>query len=274
MATALRPLAPGSLDRFIKPHAPLQFAAVAVPYTPSSALSNAAFKPPGEGPFPTVLVVPSCGGVANPALRERVAEIVGAGYLTLVLDSFEPRGQKNCRSNVITNPLVWRDATDALAHLQKLPGVDVNRIYQVGYSMGAFAAAVLASPSVMAYFESPYRFRATVGWYGSCGEHPRPESRASQWLRADTDRPVLLLMADADRETPLQPFCFPVMEELKAAGKPVFWHIYGNGTTHAWDNRKGYVLEANGWGERVENRYDPEATLDATQRTLAFLKAN
>lgn len=273
MAAALSPLTPGSLDRFIKPFEPLKFATEVKTLSLFSSLGNAIFKPEGEGPFPSIVVTHSCGGVDVPQLRERMKELLNAGYLVLMLDSFKPRGQKDCRNGVITNPLVWRDVVDALAHLHTLKEVDESRIYQVGYSMGSFSAAALSSPSVNAYFNSPHRFRASVGWYGSCGYQTNPGARASHFLRADTDRPVLLLMADADKEASIRPFCFPLLEELKAAGKPVDWHIYGDRTTHAWDMRSGYTM-TNGWGEMVVNNYDAKATDDATQRTLEFLKKN
>ncbi len=271
---ASRPLAPGSLDAFIKPFEPLRFATEVKTLSVFSSLGNAVFKPDvGEGPFPSIVVTHSCGGVDTAALRERMQELLDAGYLVLMLDSFKPRGQKDCRNNVVRNPLVWRDTLDALAHLHTLKEVDKTRIYQVGHSMGAFTAAVVASPSVHAYFGSPYRFRASVGWYGSCGFQASPTAPVSHFLRFDTDRPVLLLMAEADRETPIRPFCYPLMEDLKAAGKPVEWHVYGNGVTHAWDVRAGYSL-TTGFGETVVNRFDAEATRDATRRTLDFLRTH
>lgn len=271
MAAALRALPPGILDRFIKPFEPLKFSTEVKTLSVFSSLGNAVFKPEGDGPFPSIVVTHSCGGVDQPQLRERMKELLEAGYLVLMLDSFKPRGQTECRNGVITGPLVWRDIVDALAHLHTLKEVDKSRIYQVGYSMGSISAAALSSPSVNDYFKSAHRFRASVGWYGSCGSQPTPSANVSHVLRADTDRPVLLLMADADKETPIRPFCFPLLEEMKAAGKPVDWHIYGGTTTHAWDVRSGYTM-TNGWGELVVNTYDAKATEDATRRTLEFLR--
>jgi dienelactone hydrolase len=271
---ASRPLAPGSMDAFIKPFEPLRFATEVKTLSMFSSLGNAVFKPDtGGGPFPSIVVTHSCGGVDTPALRERMQELLAAGYLVLMLDSFKPRGQKDCRNSVVRNPLVWRDTLDALTHLHTLKEVDKNRIYQVGFSMGAFTAAVVASPSVHAYFGSQHRFRASVGWYGSCGFQGAPTAPVSHFVRFDTDRPVLMLMAEADRETPLSPFCYPLLDDLKAAGKPVYWHVYGAGVTHAWDMRSGYSM-TTGFGETVVNRFSAETTLDATRRTLEFLRSN
>lgn len=272
LEAASRTLSPGSLDRYITPFAPLKFATEVKTLGLFSSLGNAVFKPNDTmGPFPAIVVTHSCGGVDTLALRERMKELLEAGYLVLMLDSFEPRGQKDCRNGVVLNPLVWRDTIDALAHLHTFAEVDKSRIYQVGYSMGAFTAAVVASPSVMSYFGSVHRFRASVGWYGSCGFQAGPTAPPSSFLRFDTDRPVLMLMAEADRETPIKPFCYPLLEALKTAGKPVEWYVYGAGTAHAWDVRSGYTI-VNGFGETVVNRYDAEATKDATRRTLEFLR--
>jgi dienelactone hydrolase len=273
MAAALRPLPPGSFDRQINPFQALKFASEAKTFSAFSNLSNAIFKPEGDGPFPAIVVTHSCGGVNAPQLKERMKELLDAGYLVLMLDSFTSRDQKDCRNGVVTGPLVWRDVVDALAHLNTLKDVDPKRIYQVGYSMGSQSAAALSSPSVNAYYKSAYRFRASVGWYGGCGYQMSPKTNVAHVLRADTDRPILLLLAEADRETPTRPFCFPLLEELKAAGQPVQWHIYESGTTHAWDSRSGYSF-TNGWGELIVNRFDPQATQDASRRTIEFLKSN
>lgn len=271
VAAASTRLVPGQFDAVLAPHAPLKFDAEAKSLGAFSSLGNSVFKPEGNGPFPTVLVVHSCGGVRTPALRERAKELLAAGYLVLMLDSFQPRNQRDCRNGVITSPVVWRDALDALAHLQSLPAVDKARIYLVGFSLGSIAAAALSSPSLRQAFGSAHRFRAMVGWYGSCG-YPatQPSGRPSHFLRGDTDTPTLLLMADGDRETPIRPFCFPLLEELKASGKPVEWHIYGAPTTHAWDVRSGYSMTTR-WGDSVVNNFDAGASDDATKRTLEFL---
>jgi len=272
IAAASARLAPGQFDQVVAPHAPLKFEAEIKSLGAFSSLGNSVFKPEGAGPFPAALVVHSCGGVGTPALRERAKELLEAGYLILMLDSFQPRNQRDCRNGVITSPVVWRDALDALAHLRALPAVDKDRIYLVGFSLGSIAAAALSSPSLRAAFGSSHRFRATVGWYGSCGYPPvQPSSAASHFLRADTDTPTLLLMADGDRETPIRPYCFPLLDELKASARPVEWHVYGAPTTHAWDVRSGYTMSTR-WGDTVANRFDAGATADAMKRTLEFLQ--
>lgn len=267
----LLPLQPGEFDAVVKPFKPLKFSDEAKALGLFSNISNGVFKPDGNGPFPAIVLVHSCGGISPPQLRERAKELLDAGYVVLMLDSFGPRNQTNCRNGVIKSPLVWRDTLDALAHLHTLPVVDKQNIFQVGYSLGSISAAALSSPSMVEHFGGQYRFKASVGWYGSCGYQAQASAPNHYFVRTDTDRPLLLLMAEADRETPIDRFCFPLLENMKAAGKPVDWHVYGNGVTHAWDVRSGYSLTTS-WGEQVVNRFDAQATADATQRTLAFLK--
>jgi dienelactone hydrolase len=55
-------------------------------------------KPSGSGPFPAVVVLFGCEGVANPdpldgkQQTQWIERLVGWGYAALVLDSFTPRG--------------------------------------------------------------------------------------------------------------------------------------------------------------------------------------
>ncbi|UUZ68442.1 dienelactone hydrolase family protein [Polaromonas sp. P2-4] len=223
-----------------------------------TAMSNTVFKPKGQGPFPAVVLLHTCGGIRPPHIRQHAGELLAAGYAVLILDSHGPRGFDTCRKKPIPFAVGVLDAYAGLAHLAALPMVNKDRIYLAGYSYGGSVAALLASPQSATTFGSPLRFRATVAHYTHC---VRP-SRA-RLLLADTDRPVLMLMGQSDTETP-PASCFPLIEELRAAGAPVKWHIYP-GMTHGWDKQgeasNGYV-------------YDEEAALDATRRMLEFLDDN
>lgn len=224
---------------------------------------------PGGAALPAVVLVPTCGGT-KASTRERMKEFLAAGYAVLTVESYKPRFTPSCRANVVTAPVVLKDTYAALAALQTVPWVAKDRIFQVGYSMGAFAAAWVSSPSNAANSQSAYRFRASVGHYGSCSFQGSAQFIVMPFLRRDVDRPVLMLMSDGDVETP-SAACFPLLEELKAAEKPVSWHLY-SGVTHAWDQSEsnGYSF-TNGWGKQVVYRHDPATTQDATRRTMEFL---
>jgi dienelactone hydrolase len=88
-------------------------------------------------------------------------------------------------------------------------------------------------------------------------------------LSADSDRPVLMLMAELDIETPPQ-LCFPLLEQMKASGKDVSWHIFSN-TTHGWDKAEnnGYVYRSSA-GASMTYKYDAAVTKEATARMIDF----
>jgi len=238
-----------------------------------SSIANSVFKPAGAGPFPAVVILHSCGGVSRPHVRERMVELLDAGFVVLPLDSFGPRGfSSSCAGNpkqvsVATTVL---DAYAALDHLGNIPIVDPSRIYATGYSWGALVTPMLASPQSAAAIGSKTRYRALVSNYGACSFQRSPTAPRTRFLQNDIDRPVLMLMASEDKEyKPAD--CFPQLEELKATGKQVEWNIYP-GTHHAWDQRdhNGSVKVTTGWGEVSIYLYSADATRDSTKRMIDF----
>lgn len=220
-------------------------------------VANTIFKPSGAGPFPAVVLMHTCGGLKggpNAHMKQHAQESLAAGYVVLVIDSFGPRGFDNCSTRVLGRSSGIADAYAALAFLAAKPFVDAGRIYQAGYSWGAFISTLLASPQSATLVGAERRFAATVANYGSCA------FKGKQLLLQDMDRPLLMLMGGRDDEVPAAP-CFPLLDDLKAAGKPVQWHVYPN-ATHAWDKsgqaNRGYV-------------FNPTIAKDATARMLGFL---
>lgn len=239
----------------------LTFPAASRPWGTPSRDGNDIFRPEGAGPFPVAVVAHTCGGI-EPHIYDRAKELLDAGYMVLVLDSYTSRRHfVVCTAAGVGAPRGYKDAYDALSHLKKLPDADPERIYLVGFSLGSFVAAVMSSPSVAQRLGSAHRFRATVGWYGSCKYEP---IRGPTWelIRQDTDKPVLLLMAKNDTETPVAD-CEARLSKLQANGQPVSWVVLPD-VTHAWDksnDRRGYV-------------YSAPATRDAMKRTLEFFAAH
>lgn len=234
--------------------------------TTAGALANRVYAPEGTGPFPAVVLNHTIGGVSQHLLVQAKA-LIEAGYAVLLVDSYGPR---DIRPGAVLFPAeIAKDAYDALAHLGRQPYIDSARIYQAGYSLGALASGLLASPEGAQTFKAAGRFRATAGHYGTCTLQAQPSAPGLDLLTTDSDRPVLMLMADGDIETPPQA-CFPLLEQMKAAGKDVQWHIYPN-TTHGWDKAEnsGYVYRSP-TGATMTYRYDAEVTRDATARMIAF----
>ncbi len=240
-------------------------------FTSAQALANRVYTPAGDGPFSAV-VVNQTKSISNHLLVQAKA-LVEAGFAVLVVDTFGPRDYKAGVSEPLPAEFA-KDAYDALAHLRTLPYIDKERIYQTGFSFGGMAAALLASPEGADALKAVGRFRATVGHYGSCrmaSPYAGGKTNATylDMLSADSDRPLLMLMAELDIETPPSN-CFPLLDEMKAAGKPVEWHIYPN-TTHAWDKAEhnGFVYRTTS-GETMTYRYDAAITQDATRRMIGF----
>lgn len=244
-----------------------------------TALSNHTFKPAGDGPFAAVVLMHTCGGIHNPHMREHGQSLLAAGYVVLMLDSFEPRGQKNCSGGALSTQAGVVDAYAALHFLARQAFVDPARIYQAGYSWGGLVSALLASPQSVglaaaaalaaptaptaptapaapaaaaatsasgatpapATAAAPLRFAATVAHYATC----TIEARYPFVLR-DLDRPLLMLLGEQDSELP-PASCFPLLQELQAAQRPVHWQVLA-GASHGWDKRgqadRGYVYNA------------------------------
>jgi dienelactone hydrolase len=230
-------------------HADLKFSGDAKNLGSFSTLENAIFQPDGVDPFPAIVLVHSCGGI-NERSRYWTEEFLKRGYVVLVIDSFSSRGVKtNCGpKRRVSVARSVKDAFDALAHLQKLDFVDAKRIGLVGTSWGG-AVGHLASSKLWAdALSGSPRFGAIVSLYGDC----RSPSSGANLLREDVDRPLLVLMGDADKETPPAD-CLPTLHILKERGAPVEWHIYP-GATHVWDS------------------YSTETTKDSGRRIFEFME--
>jgi hypothetical protein len=116
---------------------------------------------------------------------------------------------------------------DASSYLSKLDFVDADRIALAGF-----------------YFPPP----------------AGPQRSGIEFLKPDTDRPLLVLMGGADNETPPAD-CLPRLTALKDQGVPVEWdrsELNGN-TKKDWR------------GETITYRYSKEATADSTRRAFEFL---
>jgi dienelactone hydrolase len=214
-----------------------------------STLGNSVFRPDGVGPFPALVLVHTCGGI-NDRSTYWTETFLKRGYAVLVIDSLGPRDVKtNCGRprRRVTPARGVKDAFDALGHLQKLDVVDARRIGLVGMSWGGAVGHRASSKLWAEALSGGSRFGAIATLYGNC----RTPS-GNNHLRDDVDRPLLVLMGDADTETPPTD-CMPKLHILKERGAPVEWHVYP-GATHAWD------------------RHSKEATDDSGRRIFDFME--
>src|SRR5262249_14833198 len=94
-------------------------------------------RPVGSGPFPAVVLLPGCDGVAEPLDQNWGMRLADWGYLTLTLDSVSPRGLKNiCGGG--GRPDMQFDAYRALDFLAGKQFVDAKRVAVLGFSYGGF----------------------------------------------------------------------------------------------------------------------------------------
>ena len=235
----------------------------------------AIYKPAGTGPFPAVVLLHSCGGVRSEIL-EWAKRSLDKGYVVFVLDSLGPRGLKsNCYPPTTVYPSRGvRDVFQAREHLKKFPFVDANRIALIGFSFGATVTLIASnSEGANALSVDGGRFNAAVAFYPMCNFPGTPKYPGSyEYLRQTTDKPLLVLMGEADNETPPSE-CLPRLDALKAKGAPVESHLYP-ATTHCWDcESNGGKSKIDFLGNAISYRYDRAVTDDSARRTFEFLES-
>lgn len=221
-------------------------------------LFRSLYLPQGEGPFPAVVLLHTCAGVHSHLVQWAHALRAG-GYAALVVDSFTPRGaQSVCGNWAVTVDEVAMDAFAALRHLRDRPGIDRDRIGVMGFSYGGMAALRVASARYRRAAGTP-GFRAAVSLYPVCVS-PRPDwSPATQErltnLYGDVETPTLILIGDADVDTPnVSANCADAVAALLRGGRPVDIKLYA-GAGHAFDQS---------WAHHAE------AAADAEKTSLAF----
>lgn len=231
----------------------------------------AIYKPEGAGPFPALVIHHSCGGVRSEIL-DWAKLAYEKGYVVFVLDSLGPRGLKtNCYPPTTVYPSRGlKDAMHALAHLKTFPFVDKDRIGFIGFSWGASVGLLASSDESASAFGAGDRFTAVVAAYPMCyfGGTQRIKTTV-EYLRLDTNKPLLVLMGEADNETPPAD-CLRRLEELKGRSMPVEWYVYP-GTTHCWNcSSINGQSKVDFQGNRVIYRYSREATEDSVKRAFDF----
>jgi dienelactone hydrolase len=213
--------------------------------TQGQRLSGILQKPSGDGPFPAVVLMHGCGGI-QPGNELWATDLTRWGYVTLLVDSFTPRGLKEICTNFGRLGVADRvsDAYAALDYLRKLPFVDKDRVALMGWSHGA--RVVIAA--MWEHRRPPTTgFRAGVALYPYCEHYSRIYA------------PILILIGDADDWTPAvlcDVFKHDSMVEVK---------VY-RGAPHSFDNPgppRTYLGHVLG--------YDHAATADARKTVRVFL---
>lgn len=235
------------------------------------------YVPTGAGPFPAVVLSPTCGGVGA-HMKEWARFMLDAGYAVLILDHMTQRQAGNIcgkRSDLH----FWqgtKDAYAALDYLATVPSIDAKKVSLVGFSWGGAVAYFLASKSMASdssmRSKSRLRYAATVGVYPVCHHWAWGSIPEIAFIRPDVDRPVLSLMAQLDHEEPTA-HCEKMLQMLQSAGQPVQWQVYVD-TTHAWDRPEvnGRRSKAPWMPNDGQFIYSEAMTRRSMADTLDFLK--
>ncbi|CAA7617904.1 dienelactone hydrolase family protein [Magnetospirillum sp. SS-4] len=257
----------------------LMFPAAPSPLSETTRPGMGIFKPDGPGPFPALVLFHQCAGLGQNGKRPNASMIdwarkaVARGYVALLIDAMGPRDIDTVCYGP-RNGLVFargvKDAFQAADHLRRLDYVDRDRVALAGYSWGAMVGLLASSKGWSEVLGDGRRFRAVVSMYPGCFTLRPPRSPAYETARDDIDRPLLVLMGELDTETPPAD-CLARLEPLRSAGAPVELHLYPD-ATHCWDCRQldGHS-RTDVRGNRVDYRYNEEATRDAEERMFEFL---
>lgn len=222
-------------------------------------------KPPGEGPFPAVVLLHGCGGF-HASMISWADRLSRWGYAVLAVDSFGPRGfEELCTGIVSTYQAI--DGYAALRHLSGKPFVRASHVAVMGFSQGGWAVLESLDKGVMEHL-FPHKFRAGVAFYPFC-----------KYTSGIMTRPVLVLAAGADTWTPAS-HCEAMAAGRSELGAPrgpgdrssIELVVYP-GVHHGFDLLDVSLAPGRGviaFGHRVE--YNEDAMRDSINKVRAFLQ--
>jgi len=237
-------------------------------------LTGKLLKPQGNGSFPAVILMHTCDVTLTAHSYSWAEKISSWGYVTLVLDSFTPRGEKNICDRLYVVPFDVRatDAFDAKAYLAGLPFVNRSKVALIGWSHGGCAALASVSqanlskmfndfggaaargdsPQLSNYLKESGPFQAVIAFYPWCAAG-----------LDDSESPLLILSGEKDTLT--SPTICQLKVPIKKIKHEVTLKIYP-GATHSFDLNLPAQVKG---GHKLT--FDPKATADATKRVESFL---
>jgi len=199
----------------------------------SIQLTALQFRPQGRGPFPALVLLHGCSGMYTPSgyitLSYRTwAELLAEdGYITLLVDSFNPRGYRTIcelqKRPILESRERVEDAYAAARWLSEQVYVAPGKLGLIGWSNGAGGTLYAMRPKSR---REP-AFRAAVAFYPGC----RTLARAKTPYQ--TYAPLLILSGELDDWTPSAP-CAQLAASAKERGSPIEIVIYP-GAHHSFD---------------------------------------
>jgi dienelactone hydrolase len=160
------------------------------------SLTGILTKPKDKGPFPAIVLLHGCSGLQHSKSRSELwsNRLVNWGYVTLQIDSFEPRNMSNiCTDMDQLHTMGFtraQDAYDAKDFLSKLPFVNRNRIAVLGWSHGGITVLTALIKQIKPQNrENP--FKAAIAFYPYCDIYLN-----------NLNAPLLILIGESDDWTP------------------------------------------------------------------------
>ena len=234
----------------------IPFESIAGARGPANGLDGTLKLPPGQGPFPVVIVLHGCGGLGSNQ-KLWADRLNGWGYAAFLLDSFGPRGVKSVCA-AANQPMVTpldraSDVISAALWLRGQPNIDPDRIGVLGGSHGGTTAAWVTQ----AVYEKRYPslLKASIDYYGACRQ---PETQGTV--------PLLALAGEADSWGQPATTCQTFARKLRT-DQPFELHTYPS-VVHAFDNPRQETLSLNEGHPLLYNR---PAAEDSYERVRTFL---
>lgn len=240
---------------------------VTIPVTNDRYVRAQMYAPPGSTtkPVPGVIVFPTYYGMMFGESEQFDGDYAMAltklGYATLV----PVMNQHGMRAY---HPVHAADLVAVARWFRDRPEVSDDRLGAVGFSAGAYHAAVLGSNDPAT--------RAIVGYYGpydAARFAPRAEDKATAVINypEKMHAAVLLLSGTQDDETLHAQHTEAYSRGLKGAGKTVDMVAYP-GAYHRFDRGPALIARGNERATGHTHRLDPAARDDAWRRTVAWLQ--
>ncbi len=227
--------------------------------------------PPGEGPFPVVVLFHGCGGVRQ-IMDDYAKAATQAGVAAVIVDSHTPRGidYEAALAQVCTGRILWGreragDVHAALAVIGDDSRLDSSRIVLAGWSHGGWT--LMDAFTLQSSGQSPDGLDtvpqpAFQGVQGIFLVYPYVSGPALARRRTVVPPAPIEAFLVADDGMASEHEAAEVFAKMKEAGGSVTWSTLG-GVTHGFDEPDHHPTS--------KLSYDEEATLQTRGAFVEFL---
>jgi len=233
------------------------------------------YKPDGDGPFPVVIALHGCGGLAGPSeavqarYREWAEQLLKAGNAVLLPDSYASRELgPQCRvkeHRILARRERVADIMASREWLVQQPWAARDRISLMGWANGASALLWAVRPQLPSRNIEP-DFRSAIAFYPNC--------RISSGLGWSARVPTLLLIGAKD-DVSSPPACRQMVDGARGRSALARIVVYPD-AYHDFD-RANFPLHAIAGTpdatvpDRGHVGTDPEARADSQKRVAEWL---